>query len=84
MSTGVGPTTAVALAVDNALRAGDPVAALRTWQLGQLQAWRTAPTPAARRGHAPLLWASLVTYVLPDEITSTPLPSVESDPKDEQ
>lgn len=73
-SSGVGPTTAVALAVDHALRAVDPTAALRTWQLEQLAAWRTALSPAVRRAHAPLLWSSLVTYALPDQIASAPLP----------
>lgn len=71
------PTTAVALAVDDALCAPDPVTALRTWQLDQLRAWRAAPTPSARRTCAPLLWASLVTYALPDEVTPTPLASPE-------
>jgi hypothetical protein len=68
-----GPTTAVALAVDEALRAADPAAALREWQLGELDAWRSAATPVARRAHAPLLWAALVTYMLPDTVTSIPL-----------
>ena len=69
----VAPTTALALAVDDALRADHPVAALRAWQLAELAAWRTATDPADRRAHAPLLWASLVTYVLPDAIVTHPL-----------
>jgi hypothetical protein len=75
-SSGIGPTTAVALAVDDSLRGLDPGAALRTWQFGKLRAWRSASTPALRRAHAPLLWASLVTYVLPDQVASALLPPV--------
>jgi hypothetical protein len=67
------PTTSVAVAVDRALRAPDPVLALRAWQLDRLDAWRTATDLREQRLHAPLLWAALVTYVVPDELTSTPL-----------
>lgn len=68
---GARPTTAVALAVDAALQADDPVTALRTWQLAELDAWRDATTPEQRRRHAPLLWSALVTYVLPDQLPRT-------------
>ncbi len=72
-----GPTTCLATAVDTALRAPDPAAALRDWQLTELQAWRAATTPQNRRAHAPLLWASLVTYVLPDTLDVAPLNPVD-------
>ncbi|TFV53908.1 CHAT domain-containing protein [Geodermatophilus sp. DF01-2] len=71
VAAGHGPTTALALAVDEAHGAADPVAALRAWQLRQLRLWRQANTAASRRRHAPLIWAAPVTYVLPDE-PSTP------------
>lgn len=64
-----GATTMLALAVDRALASPDPVRTLRAWQCEQLGAWRRATTPEQRRAHAPLLWASLVTYVMPDAIT---------------
>jgi hypothetical protein len=67
------PTTAVAVAVDQALAAEDPMTALRDWQLTQLETWRAATTTATRRAHAPLLWAALVGYLLPDTLTVTPL-----------
>jgi hypothetical protein len=66
------PTTDVALAVDRALAAADPMTVLRQWQLAELAAWRTADTTATRRAHAPLLWAALVGYVLPDTLEVTP------------
>ncbi|MGY1608751.1 CHAT domain-containing protein [Geodermatophilus sp. SYSU D00700] len=66
VAAGEGPTTALALAVDDAHGAPDPVDALRAWQLTQLRLWRRADTAALRRWHAPLIWAAPVTYVLPD------------------
>ncbi|CAM2744862.1 CHAT domain-containing protein [Skermania piniformis] len=56
--SGATPTTDLALAVDTALGAPDPVDTIRHWQLGRLSDWRTAPSPAT----APLLWASPTTY----------------------
>ena len=53
------PATALAIAVDRAHAAPDPVEALRRWQLERLDRWRA-------RGElldTPLMWASLVTYL---------------------
>lgn len=74
---GPGPTTAIALAVDEALCAPDPVTALRSRQLAELRRWREASTPEQRRRHAPLLWSALVTYVLP---ATSPSTSLDPDP----
>jgi hypothetical protein len=54
-------TTRLALAVDRAHEQPDPLAALRSWQCERLTAWREY----GRREDAPLLWASLATYVVP-------------------
>jgi hypothetical protein len=54
-------TTALALAVYEAHRAGDLVGTLRAWQLDQLDRWRHT----GRSEHSPVLWASLVTYLTP-------------------
>lgn len=51
-------TTELALAIDDAHGASDPIDALRRWQLTRLAAWRSAPGPQT----APLIWASPVTY----------------------
>jgi len=54
-------TTRLALAVDEAHRKPDPLDALRSWQRERLTAWREHE----RWDDAPLLWASLATYVAP-------------------
>lgn len=64
-----GPTTRVALAVDDALAQQDTAGHFRRWQLAQLRQWRQAGTEPERRLHAPLLWASIVMYEMPDDIT---------------
>lgn len=51
-------TTNLALAVDTAHDAPDPISALRRWQLDQLAGWRRDPSPAT----APLIWAAPTTY----------------------
>lgn len=53
-------TTDLALAVDAAQGAADPVGALRRWQLSRLTAWRRDPGPAS----APLIWAAPVNHQL--------------------
>ncbi|HWO63127.1 MAG TPA: tetratricopeptide repeat protein, partial [Umezawaea sp.] len=64
-------TTVLALAVDSALGAPDPAASLADWQRERLRSWRSAATDAERRLHAPLVWASLVTYDVPEAAIST-------------
>jgi hypothetical protein len=58
-------TTMLALAVDCAHREPDPLAALRSWQCERLTAWREH----GWREDAPLLWASLATYVVSDHVS---------------
>lgn len=58
------PTTRLGLAVDTAHAQDGPVAALRQWQIRRLRAWRGS----GARDDAPLLWASLVTYVVPEGV----------------
>ena len=53
------PATALALAVDRAHAAPDPVGALRRWQLDRLDRWRAH----GELLDTPLMWASLVTYL---------------------
>ena len=53
--------TDLALAVHAAHRQEDPLAALRTWQVAQLNRWRGSGEMTA----SPLLWASAVTYSVP-------------------
>ncbi|WP_327745152.1 CHAT domain-containing protein [Streptomyces europaeiscabiei] len=65
---GEGATTAMALAVDRAHESADPVAAIRAWQCRQLAAWRSAAQMQELRQAAPLTWACLLTYVLPDTV----------------
>jgi hypothetical protein len=60
----VGPTTELALAVDAAHDALDPIGHLRRWQIERLDKWRECP--CAR--HAPLIWASPVSYLAPRDI----------------
>ena len=55
------PATALALAVDRAHAAPDPVGALRDWQLERLDRWRAH----GELLDTPLMWASLVTYLAP-------------------
>jgi tetratricopeptide (TPR) repeat protein len=62
-------TTALAVAVDDSHDTTDAVSSLRAWQLDQLRRWRTATDDAARRAHAPLLWAALSTYEIPESAT---------------
>lgn len=54
-------TTALALAVDAAHRAPDPLTAIGAWQRERLTAWRTT----GRRRDSPLLWGALATYLVP-------------------
>ena len=53
--------TDLALAVHAAHRQEDPLTALRTWQVAQLNRWRGSGEMTA----SPLLWASAVTYSVP-------------------
>jgi len=53
------PATALALAVDRAHSAADPVGALRDWQLERLDRWRAD----GELLDTPLMWASLITYL---------------------
>lgn len=53
--------TDLALAVHAAHRQADPLTALRTWQVAQLDRWRGSGEVIA----SPLLWASAVTYSVP-------------------
>lgn len=55
---GVRGTSLLGIAVYHAHQAEDVGAALRTWQAAELDIWRKTGHPA----HAPLLWASLVTF----------------------
>jgi len=59
--TGGGPTTALAVAVDEAHGGVDPVDALRAWQIERLYRWREH----GELQDTPLLWASLVSYLAP-------------------
>lgn len=56
-----GPTTELALAVDDTHRTADPVAALCDWQRAMLTAWRDDPGPA----NSPLVWAAAACHVCP-------------------
>ena len=56
-------TTELMLAVHRAHRQSAPVRALRTWQVEQLERWRTRPSFES----SPLLWAALSTYAVPGE-----------------
>lgn len=60
-ATTPGPTTELALAVDDAQAGADPAAALGIWQRARLAEWRTNPTPAT----SPLTWAAVGTYLCP-------------------
>lgn len=54
--------TKLAVAVHRAHLSADPVAVLRRWQLTQLKRWRVTHLLE----HAPLTWASLVSYLAPE------------------
>ena len=54
-----GPTTELALAVDDTHTTSDPSAALAEWQRTKLQQWRDTPGPAT----SPLTWAAVGTHV---------------------
>lgn len=56
-----GPTTELALAVDEMQAADNPAAALSRWQRAKLEQWRADPGPAT----SPLTWASVVTHICP-------------------
>ncbi|OKJ95672.1 hypothetical protein AMK34_21965 [Amycolatopsis sp. CB00013] len=84
-------TTALALAVDKALTTNDPASSVCDWQRDRLRSWRSAVTDAERRLHAPLVWASLVTYDVPEAAIASipvtdepvPRPSAAPDAEDE-
>lgn len=60
--TGIpGPTTELALAVDDTHQSADPVAALGEWQRAKLDQWRSDPGAAT----SPLTWAAAGTHVCP-------------------
>lgn len=61
MSQSPGPTTELALAVDDTHCAQDPVAALAQWQRTKLEQWRSTPGPAT----SPLTWAAVGVHVCP-------------------
>lgn len=52
------PTTELALAVHRAHQEQRPLAAIRAWQLTQLDEWRRRPSASS----SPLYWASLTSY----------------------
>lgn len=54
-----GPTTELALAVDETHMDADPVAALAVWQRAKLEQWRASPGAES----SPLTWASVGTHV---------------------
>ncbi|HMS75896.1 CHAT domain-containing protein [Gordonia sp. (in: high G+C Gram-positive bacteria)] len=56
-----GPTTELALAVDETHEAADPVQALAQWQRRKLAVWRDNPGPAT----SPLTWAAAACHVCP-------------------
>lgn len=56
-----GPTTELALAVDDSHRADDPVAALARWQRTRLEQWRSDPGLVT----SPITWASVATHLCP-------------------
>ncbi|MGW4215225.1 CHAT domain-containing tetratricopeptide repeat protein [Lentzea sp. NPDC004789] len=72
-------TTALALAVDEALTSKDPAGSVCDWQRDRLRSWRSAGTDAERRLHAPLVWASLVTYDVPEAAIAS-IPVVDEPP----
>ncbi|MFI8774626.1 CHAT domain-containing protein [Gordonia sp. NPDC062954] len=53
-----GPTTRLALAVDEAHRAADPVEALNRWQCRQLARWRDT----SDLQYSPLIWAAVTDH----------------------
>lgn len=55
-------TSALAMAVDDALLAPDPVAAVTEWQRQQLTNWLAKPETVA---NSPMLWASLQSFHAP-------------------
>lgn len=60
-TTAPGPTTELALRVDEAHGCSDPVAALHDWQRRQLDAWR-----AGGQAHcSPITWAALTSTIAP-------------------
>lgn len=56
-----GATTALGLAVDEALASSDPISHLNEWKRQQLRAWVDAPS----LGTSPVLWASIAAYSMP-------------------
>lgn len=75
--------TELAIAIDAAQTADDPVAALCEWQRCKLNAWRTAPC----LGDAPIVWAAAMTMTAPvrshdphSNRTLAPSPSDDSEP----
>ncbi|MGW0039418.1 CHAT domain-containing protein [Gordonia sp. NPDC003376] len=64
-----GPTTELALAVDDTHTAADPAAALSAWQRTRLRHWQDDPGPAT----SPLTWSGVVTHVCPHrEVVASP------------
>lgn len=63
-----GPTTALAIAVDDAHEAADAVGALRGWQLSRLAAWRAEPSPLT----SPITWASVASHLCPRRTIAPP------------
>lgn len=61
VTTVPGPTTELALAVDDTHSAPDPVTALAHWQRQKLAQWRDSPGPAT----TPLTWAAVAAHVCP-------------------
>ena len=62
MDASAGPAlTRLAVAVDAAQTADDPVASLCAWQRGQLDAWRAAPS----LDNSPIVWAAAMTMTAP-------------------
>lgn len=56
-----GPTTEMALAIDDTHCADDPVRALGAWQRSKLHAWRDNPSAST----SPLTWAGVTCHVCP-------------------
>lgn len=69
------PTSDLAIAVDRAHTAADPIAALRTWQLEQLQRW----LDTANIGSSPLLFAGVTTHHAPARDSESGFPHERTD-----
>ncbi len=72
MGADAAPFNELAIAVDDAHEAADPVRQLCEWQRGKLAAWRSGGAIA----DSPLTWAAVTTWVAPDRTERGVVPSV--------